>query len=437
MRRASLFLSTVTAAVLPVAAEAQETRTGAVITATTGYSNSPFAESSGNNASGFVSLSIAPRATVQTERTTLNVTGLVHLQAYTNRYPLTDSYRLSMDLRNRASARLALFGHIDLATQVLGNDDQFGLVGTGGLIGPTGPIGSTGGLGSTVDTPIGGGTAGADSTGTDPATTPTTSPLVTDGALFDDIGLLGSRDRRRSIYGTAGGEYALSARDAVDFSGFVDLARYSRFGARSNYNGYGGTIGYSRRVSPTLRAGVQSSVSRFDYRGPQGRTDVVSVEGTLSGKLNQYWTFAASLGVSIIDASSPVTRNSTSASGSLQLCREAQRDVICVAGSRQARATGFNGAQYITSAALSWRHQLNERSRLSADAAYVQQGGLTTLNGTQNKYLRTAVTLDRDITERLRGLVSARYRRVFGGMTDRVNDYGGQIGISYRLGALR
>lgn len=432
MIRPAFLLPSVTVLALPGAALAQETRSGAQITATGGYSSSPFAEARGRGSGATASLSVAPYVAVDTERNTLKLSGVVRLQAYSNRYPLTDSYRVSLDDRLRASERLALFGHVDLSTQVLGGDDP-DVLGAAGVIPPIGDPALTGnGSGGGATTGAGTGAAGPGATGVAPVV-----PIPTDGTLFNDIGLLGSRDRRRSVYVTGGGQYALSQRDSFDFSGFVDLARYSRFGSLSNYNGYGETLGYSRRVSSTLRAGAQASVSRFDYRGARGRTNIVSAEGTLSGQVNQFWTFAASLGVSIIDGSSVFTRHSTSISGSLQLCRQGERDVLCALASRQARATGFNGAQFITTADLNWRHRLNERSSLSADAVYVEQGGLTTLNGSQNKYLRTAVTLDRDITERLRGLVSARYRQVFGGNNGRVNDYGGQIGLSYRLGAQR
>lgn len=431
--RISLLIPTATALVLPTAALGQQTTTGVDITGSAGYSNNPFAQASGSASSGFASLDVTPRVNVQSERSSVSLSGLIHVQAYTNRYPVTDSYRASLDGRGRPSERLAVFGHVDLGSQVLGSDDQFALGSTSGLPTTTGGFGNSGGFGNTGG---GFGTPGTDPSVGDPGTTVGLPPVVTTGPLFNDIGLLGSRDRRRSVYATAGGELTVSGSDAINLSTFADLARYRRFGSTSDYDGVGGTLGYAHRVSPYVRAGLQGSVSRYNYRGGQGGTNVFSGEGTLSGQLNRYWSVNGSLGVSIIDTSQRASRNSTSLSGSIQLCGQYERDNICVSGSRQARATGFNGAQYVSTGDLSWRHQLNERSNVAFGGSYVQESGITRLAGAQNQYLRASSTYDRVLTQRLRGLVSARYRRVFGG-ANQVNDYGGQVGFSYRLGTAR
>ena len=428
MMRARFLLPTATALAFPTAALAQQTSTGVDITGSAGYSNNPFAQSGGNANSGFVSLDVTPHVDVQSERSSVSLSGLVHVEAYTSRYPVTDSYRASLDGRGRPSERLTVFGHVDLGSQVLGSDDQFALGSASGLTAANGGFGI--------------GSGGVTNPGTDPSpgglgASAGLSPAVTSGALFNDIGLLGSRDRRRSIYAAAGGELTVSGRDALSLRSFVDLARYRRFGDRSNYDGVGGTLGYSRRVSAYVRAGLQGSASRYNYKSGQGSTDVFSGEGTLSGQLSRFWTIDGSLGVSIIDTALRGSRNSTSLSGSLQLCGRFARDTVCVVGSRQARASGFNGAQYVSTADLNWQHQLSARSNLALGGSYVQEGGITRLAGAQNQYLRVASTYNRQLTQRLRGLVSARYRRVFGGTTDQVNDYGGQIGFSYHLGAAR
>ena len=429
MIRFSLLLPTATVLALPTAALGQQQTSSSVdITGSAGYSNNPFAQTNGNSNSGFFSLDISPQVTAQSERSTVSASGLVHVQAYANRYPVTDSYRGSLDGRGRPSERLAVFGHVDLSSQILGSDDQFALGGASALTTTTGGFGTIGGgsVAPGTDTSLGNG-----------GTTTVATPVTATGPLFSDIGLLGSRDRRRSIYATAGGELTVSESDAVNLRGFAEYTRYRRFGALSNYNGVGGTLGYAHRISPYVRAGVQGSASQYDYRGGRGSTNVYSGEGTLSGQLNRFWSINGSLGFSIVDSSLQGSRNSTSISGSVQLCGRYERDNLCASASRQGRATGFNGAQFVNTADLTWRHRLSERSNLSVGGSYVQESGITRLAGAQNQYLRVSGTYDRQITQRLRGLVSARYRKVFGGATDRVDDYGGQVGFSYRLGLTR
>ncbi len=392
-----------------------------------GYSNNPFAETNGDSASTYVAADIVPQLTLQTNRSTFTINGDAHVVQYLSHYPTTDSYRVGLGYRGRPSAHLTTFLRLDLASEVLGSDDNVGLGGT---------LGTGLATGTTTGTATGSAGDAASTTGA-ASSANQVSPSVVSGPLVSDIGLLGSRDRRRSLYATGGLSAAVTARDNLSVSAFADLARYRRFGDVSNYDGYGGTLGYSRQVSARFQLGLQGSASRYDYRGPQGDTDVYSIQATGSGRVNKYWLVDGALGVSFTDRTTGGSDHRTSLSGNLNMCRQGERGTFCAAVSRQARATGLNGAQFVTSAGVDYDYRLSQRARLSLDATYVQEGGLSSLNGVEDKYLRLSATYDRQIFQRLHGTVSARYRDIFGGGPGRASDYGGQLGLSYHFGDLR
>lgn len=436
-----LTLLAVVAVALPGAVEAQETSAEMQVATTAGYSNNPFAEVGNDTGSGFVALDLTPQIRVLTERSAFTVSGMAHIEDYVSRYPVTDSYRGSIDYRGRPSQRLTVFGHVDVSSAVLGADDQYAIGSLSGLGETTGTttIGTTGNTGTT-------GTTGVVGTGTTGTVAPPTSST---GPLISDIGLLGTRDRRKSIYATVGGDEALSAYSTLSLTGFADIARYSAFGDFSNYNGYGGTLGYSRRLSATLSIGVQGSGSWYDYPSAEGSTTIYSAQATASVQFSQFWSAQAALGVSFVSADAAGSGDRASPSGNINVCRQATYSSLCFQASRQARATGFNGVQYVTSAGANWTRRLTERSRLALDASYVQEGGLANrniaqegdaparFNGLQDQYLRVSATYDRQLRQRLRLLVSARYRDIFGGIAGEAADFGGQVGLSYRLGDLR
>ncbi len=408
---------------IPVVARAQEApRVSLDVAATGGYSNNPFSQVNGSTGTGSVSVDVTPQIELVREHSTFTASATAHVDQYFSRYPTTDSYRGSLGYRGRPSATLSTFARVDLSSAILGSYADFasgsgsfidgGTTGTGGTGGTTG-TGST--AGGTPDTGIG---------------------TVDTGGVINDIGLFGTRERRRSLYATGGLSAALSARDSVSASAFGDFARYRNF-ATSNYNGFGGSLAYSRQLSAFTSLGVQGSASRYEYSGLRGDTNVYSVQATGSTRLSQHWSAQGALGVSFVNDTAPGSTNRTSLSGNLSLCREGEASHMCLTASRAARATGFNGSQYVTSAGLDWRLRLSERAGLGLAASYVKEGGLRTLTNVQNQYLTVSPSYSRQILERLRLIASLRYRQIFGDGFGRSADYGGQLGVSYHFGRFR
>ena len=328
-------------------------------------------------------------------------------------------YRTSVGYRGRQSERVTTFASIQLSSSVVGSYNDFDLSGSPLLGATPGTIGTgTGGEtdGGAIGGPVNGG--------------------IGSGPLLNDIGLLGTRDRRRSVYATGGLSAGVSERDTVTASIYGDASRYRESGATSDYDGYGGNLGYSRRLSDYVDAGLQSSFSRYEYNSASGDTNVYSIQATGSVRLNTRWTAQGALGVSLIDSNGVGTTGATSFSGNINVCRRGEQSNMCVVATRSARATGFNGAQYVTIVGANWSLRLNERSSLSLNGSYQQEGGLRALNAVQNQYLAVSPSFSRQLRERLRFVASARYRQIFGGTVNRPSDYGGQVGLSYQLGRL-
>lgn len=408
---------------LPTAALAQEGRFSTDVSATAGYSNNPFTEGGGSTGSAVLSLDVLPRYQWLTARSTTTLSGAVSLQQYLKRYPLTDSYSGAIDYSLRASERVTGHASLNLSSSVLGAFNSYLPVAASTL-----PVGSAPGVGTVP------GDAGA--------VAPTPIPAVTSFPALTDIGLFGSRSRRRLA--RLGGDISatLSARDSLTSSAFFEASRYSRTLLAGDYEGYGGSVGYSRRVSERFTLGVRASGSYYNYRRSDSDSRVVSLEGTFSGQLSELWTVDGALGASFVNSGSVGSTRRTSLSGNLNVCRRGELSLMCAQISRQVSPTGLVGSQYVTSAGLNWSKQLGPRENLSLSGYYSKIGDdrarlLVGGQRLQTEYVQGVVGYDRQLKERLRFVASANYRQLLDGGAGRAKDYGGQVGLSYRFGDTR
>lgn len=377
------------ALIAPGIAHAQEqTRASVDVAPGVGYSSNPFSGTGSNLASGYAALDVTPRFELLMPQDTLTVTGNASLQKYFTNYADATSYRVSTDYRGRPSERVNTHMRVDLTSAIIGAYDS-----VGGAIEPGVP-----------------------------------SPT--------DLALFGTRDRRRGVYATGDFDAALSARDSISASVFYEIARYRRFADISDYDGLGSTFSYNRQLSGNTRIGAQGAVSRYDYRGARGRTNVYTISATASTKLNEYWTVDGSLGVSFVNSSSTGSTGKASPSGNINLCRQGPLSNFCITGSRSVRPTGFNGSQYVNSIGANWSRKLSEFTTLSARALYTTEGGSQSalVPGIRAQYLTTSATYERRLSERLRLTATGQYRQIFASSLDRPADYGGRLGLSYRFG---
>lgn len=408
------------------AAEAQETRRVALDVGTTvGFSNNPFSQANGNTASGFVTVDVTPSIELIQEHSTVTATINAQVQQYFTQYPTTDSYRGTVSYNGRPSERLTTFLRADVSSAVLGGFDNLFSFNNGLANLPGSPVGATGT-----------GTTDAGSSTTPPPIGPVTTGIGPTAGFANDLGLFGTRERRQSVYLTGGLSATLSSRDSLNVSAFGDIARYRNF-IVSNYEGFGATVGYSRRLSAYTQLGVQGSYSRYDYNGPAGVSNIYSLQATGSTRINARWNVQGALGVTFVESGGIFPTNRTSLSSNIQLCQRNELGNLCFVASRDAQATGFNGSQYSTTAGVNYDRRISDRSRIGLSALYVTQGGIQQVGNGQTDYVSVSPNYSRQIGERLQLQASLRYRQIFGAVGNLQSDYGGQIGLSYHFGRLR
>lgn len=420
-------LATALVAVPSVASAQSEDRLSADVSATAGYSNNPFSFNDDDSGSALVGVDVSPVYQVLTANSTFTASGTASVQQYLRRYGRNDSYSGAVDYQLRPSERVTAHGRIDLSSAVLGNFNGYApaVVGTG--------------VGTGVDT----------GTGTVVPVTPVvTTPTTGTGFVpLPDIGLYGFRNRRKLARASADVSMQLSERDSLTVSGYGEATRYSRIQQFGNYEAYSGSIGYSRRLSDRVSAGVRGSASFYNYKERNGDSRVFPVEATVTARLSQFWTLDGALGATFISNDAIGSTSKTSLSGNANLCRRGELSTMCLFGSRQASPTGLVGTQYVTSGGVSWSRRLGERENLSLSGSYTKVGGDDTRlvqNGVvvgglpiQNEYAQATIGYDRQISQRLRFVASANYNKLFGNGDNRPDNYGGQVGLAYHFGDLR
>lgn len=414
--------------VLPTAALAQsEGRFVTDVSAMAGFSNNPFAMTGDDTGSGYLSIDIAPRYQLLRSRSTLTVSADASLQQYLSKYSRNDSYSGALDYAIRPSERVTAHTRLDVSSAIVGAFNNYSPFGTG-QFGPTVGTGA-GGIG------VGSGTGGG---------TGAITPIVSPGAfpLLTDIGLFGFRNRRRLARLSGDASVGVTERDTLTFGASAEVTRYRQLPLFGDYEAYSASVGYSRRLSDRLSVGLRGSGSSYNYRAANSDSRVGSIEATASGRLSPVWTFDGSLGASFVSSDGPGSTRRTSVSGSASFCRRGELSTLCIQGSRSVSPTGLQGTQYVTSAGFTWSKQIGERENLSLSGSYSKVGGdnsrLVT-NGLplQTEYAQGVVGYDRQLRQRLRLVASANYRQLLNNAAGRPKDFGGQLGLSYRLGDLR
>lgn len=375
---------------VPVAAHADDdVRLSAQASATTGYSNNPFSETTGNTGSGFAQVEVQPRITYQTNRNVFTLDGLVQYQQYFRRYDSSEDYQVRLDYRGTPSEHVATHLNLGYDNSVIGGFDSFST----SVADPSVP-----------QTPIVSGT---------------------------DIALFGTRDRRQTLSANGDIAVALSALDNVNASAFVIDTRYRDSGALNDYDGYGGSLGYARQVSEHVQLGLRGSAARYDYKGLLSDSNVYSGQVTLAMALSERWKLDGALGVSFVDTSDTGGAKA-SVSGNLNLCHTGDRATLCLTARRAVLPTGLTGTQEETSAGGSYRYRVTEHGTLSFAADYTNNGSNQLVLASE--YLRGSVTFEQALTKRLRLIATSYYREIFGGAANQASDFGGQIGFAVNIG---
>lgn len=393
-----------------------EERFSTDVSATAGYSNNPFSVTGTNTGSPLLTIDVAPRYQILTERSTVTLSADANLQQYFRRYGRNDSYSGAVDYAVRPSERTTAHTRLDLSSSVLGAFSGYR---------------PAFGTGTTV-------------TETLPGTTPSIVPLPVATPLVPvtDIGLFGLRNRRNLVRLSGDMSLGLSLRDSLTVSGYAEATRYNSLPQFGNYDAYSASLGYSRQISDRMTVGLRGSASSFNYKADNSSSRVFPIEATVSGRLSERWNIDGALGATFVDNNAVGSTSRTSLSGSINLCRRGELTSTCIQAARQASPTGLVGTQYVTSAGLNWSKRLSELANLSFSANYSKVGGdsVRLRPGNlpiQTEFAQAVVSYDRRISERLRLVTSANYRQLLNGNAGRPKDFGGQVGLSYRIGDTR
>lgn len=375
---------------LPGTAFAQENiELAADVAANIGYSTNPFTEIGDDTGSAVADIQVRPRATWRSERSVIVLSGSAQYQKYFRRYDDAQNYLAALDYRGTPSEHLTTHLGVTYDNSILGSNR--------GFVGPFDP------------------------------TQPEVPPVI-----GSDLALFGSRDRRSSFGVNGDLSFTLSPRDTITPSAYFVRSRYKRF-TQGNYDGYGGTLAYSRQMSERLQLGLQGSAAKYDYEGLAGDSTVYTVRGTASYVFSPRWKVDGALGVSFVDEQTRGSR--ATLSGNVNLCRLSELSNLCVSLVRSVVPSGFVGTQTETSVGVNYSNRISERGTIIANAAYSKNGNnnpLLLFGG--NEYFSASVGYERSINERLRMTANTRYRDVFGVGANRAADFGGQIGVAYKIG---
>lgn len=383
---------------MPAAALAQsETSWSAEAYGSAGWSANPFV-GSGDASSGFVQFGLRPKARIRTERDTIDIAADIQVQQYFRRYSTRDNYNVRFNYTGKPNERITTRLGVRYANTIAGAFFD----------------------GSSI---------------ADPGT-----PVSPD--QVPDIGLFGTNNRRQSIDLQPGVDIRLSARDQLQFTSFVTTTTNSGSQQANNFFSYGGSLGYANRLSSRATVGVEAAASAADYRGGLGSTRVYSVRGTADLVLTERWKLTGAAGASFLDTGlanlSGARPSSATVSGRLSLCNTGALDTFCLVASRDVAPSNFAGTSAQSSVAASYRRRVSRYGNVSIQSSFTDiELGQLQLPGTATRYWASSGEYRYALGERLSITASGFYRAVLGGIANRGDDYGGQIGFVYRFGDLR
>lgn len=398
MTNARLAGSTAVCALLLATSPAvADSRLGAEVGVNAGYTSNPFGANTNNAGAATLAGTFSPTLTILSPTGSTSLTGSVTHTEYARLYDGTTDYSVGASTNQQVSATTSLTGRVGYSSQVRNS-----------LYPIADPIT---GLPNNPNAPV----------------------------IVDPSGALSFAERIETISGNVGITTALSARDTISLSGQVTSAIFptTSVAARS-YDVYGGSASYMRRISANTSVGLGLNVARSDYRRTAlGDTTQISPSAILQTKLNSRLSLrvAAGLTFSNIDL---VTgkRHNTAFYGNGNLCYEGLRSSLCADASQSVSPTATSGTSTVTSFGAAYNYKLTARSNMSARLSYSTAKTLDLLGNGKSDFGQASLSYNRQITERLSGVISASYSDTFNSNVSRNASFYGTVGIRYRLGTL-
>ena len=362
------------------------------VSANAGYSSNPFSVAGSNTGSGYAQIQVAPKVQITSERSVIVVSGTAAYERYFQHYADSHDFGAGLDYSGTPSQRVKTHLALHYDNSIVG---QGALI--SGAIDPTQP-----------------------------------SAPVTSGT---DLSLYGSRDRLQTLQANGDVNFVLSARNSLVTSAHYVRSRYDQFAATGDYDGYGGSAGFSHRVSEHLQLGLQGSISHYQYQTALGDTTVYSPQFSFSATLSAYWKMDGAVGASFVNSS--INGNSTALSGNLNLCRSTPRSTFCLTARRASLPTGTSGTQNEILAGGTYSYKISEHDSLSASASYTKNSAAQLNFLGASEYLNGSIGFDHALSQRIHVNLTAKYRDLFGGTVSRPSDAVIQLGIVAKIGRSR
>jgi hypothetical protein len=263
--------------------------------------------------------------------------------------------------------------------------------------------------------------------------------IIPDDALLPDPSLIGRRVRNNQFSAAGGVSHVISSRDTVSLGtnyakGWTDNSSGGR-----DFQTYGGSLSYSRRLSSATSVGLAFSAAKYDYSGGSlGDSTVYSPSLRLNTRLGGRWTLAASGGASIMrqTVAPGVSNTTTSFSGSLSLCERNSRSGFCLTASQAVQPTFLGESRATTQFAATYSRRVNQNDNLSLSAGYGRTGN-SLQSGLRGQALDTfggSARYSHRFSRRVNGLAGISYDTVLRSVVPRKDNFTFNLGVSYVLG---
>ena len=344
-----------------------------------GYGTNPFLTSGQSSAAGFGGFTFSPSLSRSTAVSTTTLAGSYDREQYFNRYGHTETYAANVSHRQQLSEHATVSGSV----RYLLSDN--------------------------------------------PLVTPSSDAIV----LVDP---LSSGTRTRTLSGDANLDWTPTGRDNFNFGVNAQHSTYSNgLFSGSDYDQYGGNIGYLRTLSARTKLGVRVYYSRYtseNFSSGSSLAPSLAIDQVLS----PIWKANGDIGLVIQRTDGPFSRTTTGLGFHANLCGTYPRSSICFAAARSTSGSGVGGFSRTTSASVTASHRLSERGTLTAFASYEETGANRSVLFTNARIYQGRLDYSHQLTQRLSGGVTGRYQRSDYGGFGSANAVAGTVNLRWQIG---
>jgi hypothetical protein len=206
----------------------------------------------------------------------------------------------------------------------------------------------------------------------------------------------------------------------------------------SSYDQYAVNAGYSHAVDARTSIGAQASVSAVRSKVyPDSRAIQPSL--TAKRQINAIWNIEGHVGLVLQTIYGPFGRSSTTLGFGVTLCGVYPRTHLCLTAQRVSAPSGYGGLRISTGISGTLTHDLDARSRVRLNGSFTKSSSDQVLTAIAVRQVRAIVTTgeyDHDLTQRISAGVGGRYQWRDSGQFGTAKAVAGTVHISAKLGRI-